>query len=158
MALDVKSPMDLVYECFSKLGLRYICVLRDGKYAGMVSREMKSQRLRWQLIMSTDAQEDICQVHEGTGGGAVVNPTNQLYLSQIASTTTKMTPYTRIIDVRVQEDAAQRNRWATERPNGSSLSIVGRFIFALSTAFYFYSVCYRPVCTCSALGSFFFMN
>lgn len=29
--------MDLVYECFVKLGLRYICVLRDGKYAGMVS-------------------------------------------------------------------------------------------------------------------------
>lgn len=28
--------MDLVYECFVKLGLRYICVLRDGKYAGMV--------------------------------------------------------------------------------------------------------------------------
>ncbi len=29
--------MDLVYECFAKLGLRYICVLRDGQYAGMVS-------------------------------------------------------------------------------------------------------------------------
>lgn len=29
--------MDLVYECFVKLGLRYICVLKDGKYAGMVS-------------------------------------------------------------------------------------------------------------------------
>lgn len=37
MALDIRSPMDLVYECFVKLGLRYICVLRDGKYAGMVS-------------------------------------------------------------------------------------------------------------------------
>lgn len=37
VALDIKSPMDLVYECFAKLGLRYICVLRDGKYAGMVS-------------------------------------------------------------------------------------------------------------------------
>jgi chloride channel 3/4/5 len=36
VALDVHSPMDLVYECFVKLGLRYICVLRDGKYAGMV--------------------------------------------------------------------------------------------------------------------------
>lgn len=36
MALDIHSPMDLVYECFVKLGLRYICVLRDGKYAGMV--------------------------------------------------------------------------------------------------------------------------
>ena len=37
IALDVHSPMDLVYECFVKLGLRYICVVRDGKYAGMVS-------------------------------------------------------------------------------------------------------------------------
>lgn len=37
MALDIKSPMDLVYECFAKLGLRYICVLNDGQYAGMVS-------------------------------------------------------------------------------------------------------------------------
>lgn len=37
MALDICSPMDLVYECFAKLGLRYICVLRDGQYAGMVS-------------------------------------------------------------------------------------------------------------------------
>jgi hypothetical protein len=36
VALDIHSPMDLVYECFVKLGLRYICVLRDGKYAGMV--------------------------------------------------------------------------------------------------------------------------
>lgn len=39
MALDIRSPMDLVYECFAKLGLRYICVLRDGQYAGMVSGE-----------------------------------------------------------------------------------------------------------------------
>lgn len=37
VALDMHSPMDLVYECFVKLGLRYVCVLRDGKYAGMVS-------------------------------------------------------------------------------------------------------------------------
>lgn len=36
VALDIRSPMDLVYECFVKLGLRYICVLRDGRYAGMV--------------------------------------------------------------------------------------------------------------------------
>jgi chloride channel 3/4/5 len=35
--LDVRSPMDLVYECFVKLGLRYICAVREGKYAGMVS-------------------------------------------------------------------------------------------------------------------------
>lgn len=37
MALDIHSPMDLVYECFAKLGLRYICVLKNGNYAGMVS-------------------------------------------------------------------------------------------------------------------------
>lgn len=37
MALEIRSPMDLVYECFVKLGLRYICVLRDGQYAGLVS-------------------------------------------------------------------------------------------------------------------------
>ncbi|KAF2400681.1 hypothetical protein EJ06DRAFT_402204 [Trichodelitschia bisporula] len=39
VALDVRSPMDLVYECFVKLGLRYICVLRDGKYAGLVHKK-----------------------------------------------------------------------------------------------------------------------
>jgi hypothetical protein len=37
IALDIHSPMDLVYECFVKLGLRYVCVLRDGQYAGLVS-------------------------------------------------------------------------------------------------------------------------
>jgi chloride channel 3/4/5 len=39
VALDVHSPMDLVYECFVKLGLRYICVLRDGRYAGLVHKK-----------------------------------------------------------------------------------------------------------------------
>ncbi|CBX97319.1 hypothetical protein IAQ61_007267 [Plenodomus lingam] len=39
VALDVHSPMDLVYECFVKLGLRYICVLRDGKFAGLVHKK-----------------------------------------------------------------------------------------------------------------------
>lgn len=29
--------MDLVYECFVKLGLRFVCVLKNGRYAGMVS-------------------------------------------------------------------------------------------------------------------------
>lgn len=49
MALDIHSPMDLVYECFVKLGLRYICVLRDGKYAGMVS--LPTPRLLSDLTM-----------------------------------------------------------------------------------------------------------
>lgn len=31
--------MDLVYQCFVKLGLRYICVLRDGHYAGLVHKK-----------------------------------------------------------------------------------------------------------------------
>ncbi|KAI9675360.1 MAG: hypothetical protein M1817_001264 [Caeruleum heppii] len=39
VALEIKSPMDLVYECFVKLGLRYICVLRDGHYAGLVHKK-----------------------------------------------------------------------------------------------------------------------
>ncbi|KAF2803648.1 uncharacterized protein BDZ99DRAFT_427109 [Mytilinidion resinicola] len=39
VALDIHSPMDLVYECFVKLGLRYICVVRDGRYAGLVHKK-----------------------------------------------------------------------------------------------------------------------
>jgi chloride channel 3/4/5 len=44
VALDIHSPMDLVYECFVKLGLRYICVLRDGRYAGLVRHSMCTLR------------------------------------------------------------------------------------------------------------------
>ncbi len=39
VALDANSPMDLVFQCFVKLGLRYTCVLRDGRYAGMVHKK-----------------------------------------------------------------------------------------------------------------------
>ncbi|KAI9891699.1 MAG: hypothetical protein M1814_002449 [Vezdaea aestivalis] len=39
VALEIRSPMDLVYECFVKLGLRYICVLRDGHFAGLVHKK-----------------------------------------------------------------------------------------------------------------------
>jgi len=39
VALDIHSPMDLVYECFVKLGLRYLCVLKDGKYFGMLHKK-----------------------------------------------------------------------------------------------------------------------
>ncbi|KAI8634820.1 voltage-gated chloride channel-like protein [Xylariaceae sp. FL1651] len=39
VALDIHSPMDLVYECFAKLGLRYICVLKNGRYAGMTHKK-----------------------------------------------------------------------------------------------------------------------
>jgi chloride channel 3/4/5 len=40
MALDVHSPMDLVYQCFVKLGLRYICVVEGGEYRGMVHKKV----------------------------------------------------------------------------------------------------------------------
>lgn len=39
MALDMHSPMDLVYQCFVKLGLRYVCVLHEGEYRGMVHKK-----------------------------------------------------------------------------------------------------------------------
>ncbi|KAI9167477.1 H(+)/Cl(-) exchange transporter 3 [Paramyrothecium foliicola] len=39
VTLDIRSPLDLVYECFVKLGLRYICVSKDGKYAGMTHKK-----------------------------------------------------------------------------------------------------------------------
>ncbi|KPI35077.1 H(+)/Cl(-) exchange transporter 3 [Cyphellophora attinorum] len=40
VCLDIKSPMDLVYQCFVKLGLRYICVLDEGEYRGMVHKKV----------------------------------------------------------------------------------------------------------------------
>ncbi|OQD77801.1 hypothetical protein PENDEC_c002G02385 [Penicillium decumbens] len=39
MALDVHSPMDLVYQCFAKLGLRCICVVSNGQYTGLVHKK-----------------------------------------------------------------------------------------------------------------------
>ena len=39
VSLDICSPMDLVFECFVKLGLRYICVLKEGRYAGLVHKK-----------------------------------------------------------------------------------------------------------------------
>ncbi|EXJ90763.1 chloride channel, other eukaryote [Capronia coronata CBS 617.96] len=39
VALDMHSPMNLVYQCFVKLGLRYICVLNEGEYRGMVHKK-----------------------------------------------------------------------------------------------------------------------
>ena len=39
IALDIHSPIDLVYQCFAKLGLRYLCVLQDGRYAGLVHKK-----------------------------------------------------------------------------------------------------------------------
>lgn len=59
MALDIRSPMDLVYECFAKLGLRYICVLRDGQYAGMVSCIHCYRALADPIAV---APKDVCKV------------------------------------------------------------------------------------------------
>lgn len=71
MALDIHSPMDLVYECFVKLGLRYICVLRDGKYAGMVRISLLCSIELGVAVKAdfkeTDTQEDFCQVYERAG-------------------------------------------------------------------------------------------
>lgn len=39
MALDIRSPMDLVYQCFVKLGLRYMCVVREGEFVGMLHKK-----------------------------------------------------------------------------------------------------------------------
>jgi hypothetical protein len=55
--------MDLVYECFVKLGLRYVCVTKEGRYAGMVS--LLTDAILLLLIPTVDAQEDICKVHAG---------------------------------------------------------------------------------------------
>lgn len=38
--------MDLVYECFAKLGLRYICAIKDGRYAGMVHKKSFVKHMR----------------------------------------------------------------------------------------------------------------
>jgi chloride channel 3/4/5 len=38
--------MDLAYQFFVKLGLRYICVLRDGQYAGLIHKKMFVKYLR----------------------------------------------------------------------------------------------------------------
>lgn len=52
VALDIKSPMDLVYECFAKLGLRYICVLKNGRYAGMVRGFLRSFTRGWLFYLT----------------------------------------------------------------------------------------------------------
>lgn len=75
VALDINSPMDLVYECFAKLGLRYICVLKNGKYAGMVC--VRSLNLGpWANVVIADSQEIVCEVHERSRGarGVYVRP------------------------------------------------------------------------------------
>ncbi|KFA67479.1 hypothetical protein S40285_00141 [Stachybotrys chlorohalonatus IBT 40285] len=48
VALDIRSPLDLVYECFAKLGLRYICVVKEGKYAGIMHKKTFLRYMREQ--------------------------------------------------------------------------------------------------------------
>ena len=52
MALDIRSPMDLVYECFVKLGLRYVCVTKEGRYAGLVGKPSKAGQRVYKLTFT----------------------------------------------------------------------------------------------------------
>jgi CBS domain-containing protein len=40
IALSRNAPMELVFELFSKLGLRYLCIVDGGKYLGVVHKKM----------------------------------------------------------------------------------------------------------------------
>lgn len=48
LAIEMCSTLDLVYECFVKLGLRYICVLNGGKFAGVVHKKVFVKYLKEQ--------------------------------------------------------------------------------------------------------------
>lgn len=39
IALEIHSPMNLVYQCFSKLGLKCICVVEAGEFRGVVHKK-----------------------------------------------------------------------------------------------------------------------
>ncbi|RKF63986.1 H exchange transporter 5 [Erysiphe neolycopersici] len=39
LSLDIQSSMDLVYQCFLKLGLRYLCVLQEGRFIGLIHKK-----------------------------------------------------------------------------------------------------------------------
>ena len=49
--------MDLVYECFVKLGLRYICVTKEGRFAGVVS---------YKCMAWCELGANVCQTHKKT--------------------------------------------------------------------------------------------
>lgn len=46
VALDIHSPLDLVYQCFVKLGLRYVCVLSNGNFHGLVHKKQFVKHMR----------------------------------------------------------------------------------------------------------------
>ncbi|KAF7553096.1 hypothetical protein G7046_g7189 [Stylonectria norvegica] len=74
VALDIKSSMDLVYECFAKLGLRYICVLKDGKYAGMTHKKTFVKICNWNWKAENTGHESQVPDHE--------EPTITIYISR----------------------------------------------------------------------------
>ncbi|KAK6341287.1 hypothetical protein TWF696_008369 [Orbilia brochopaga] len=39
IALEIQSPMELVYELFVKLGLRYLCITQEGQFSGMLHKK-----------------------------------------------------------------------------------------------------------------------
>ncbi|KAG9243338.1 chloride channel [Calycina marina] len=51
LALDIQSHMDLVYECYAKLGLRYLCISREGKFAGLVRALTPSEASRCSQLL-----------------------------------------------------------------------------------------------------------
>ncbi len=46
IALSRNAPMELVFELFSKLGLRYLCIVDGGRYIGVVHKKMFLAYLR----------------------------------------------------------------------------------------------------------------
>ena len=46
IALSRNAPMELVFELFSKLGLRYLCIVDGGRYVGVVHKKMFLAYLR----------------------------------------------------------------------------------------------------------------
>jgi len=40
ISLSRNAPMELVFELFSKLGLRYLCIVDGGDYVGVVHKKM----------------------------------------------------------------------------------------------------------------------
>lgn len=66
MSLEKNSPMDLVWECFAKLGLRYLCVLGNGKFAGVVCCACNACNAgRHHSNIPTGSQESVCEIFKG---------------------------------------------------------------------------------------------
>ncbi|CCU83043.1 voltage-gated chloride channel (ClcA) [Blumeria hordei DH14] len=51
ITVDIRSPTNLVHECFMKLGPRYICFSREGDFAGMVSKYNVQSDVSLELIV-----------------------------------------------------------------------------------------------------------